>query len=98
MSRGSYHRAARAALEARRRVAQAWASRTSGYNFGVIPRCGRHFLTAIAVVFAVASVVATAPARGARQDPAPILAAAQAKLDAGDPDGALKLLDPLVKR
>ena len=61
-------------------------------------RRSRHFLTAIAVVLAVASAVATAPARGARQDPAPILAAAQAKLDAGDPDGALKLLDPLVKR
>ncbi len=43
-------------------------------------------------------LVAGAPARAARQDPALTLAAAQAKLDAGDAAGALKLLDPLVKR
>ncbi|HET9768738.1 MAG TPA: tetratricopeptide repeat protein [Thermoanaerobaculia bacterium] len=43
-------------------------------------------------------LAAGAPARAAKQDPAPTLAAAQAKLDAGDAAGALKLLDPLVKR
>lgn len=57
---------------------------------------GRHVAALLALIAAI--VFATAPARAARQDPAPTLAAAQAKLDAGDADGALKLLDPLVKR
>lgn len=57
---------------------------------------GRFVVALVALAFVV--LVAAAPARAARQDPAPTLAAAQAKLDAGDADGALKLLDPLVKR
>jgi len=57
---------------------------------------GRHVSAFRALIAAI--VLATTPALAARQDPAPTLAAAQAKLDAGDADGALKLLDPLVKR
>jgi len=62
----------------------------------VIRHRGRHLAAFLALIAAI--VLAAAPARAARQDPAPTLAAAQAKLDAGDADGALKLLDPLVKR
>ena len=58
----------------------------------------RRPLRFIAAAALVALAIAAVPARAAKQDPAPTLAAAQAKLDAGDAAGALKLLDPLVKR
>ena len=63
----------------------------------MIRRRGRHVAPLFALV-AVLLSVAAAPARAARQAPGPTLAAAQAKLEVGDAEGALKLLDPLVKR
>jgi len=62
----------------------------------VIRDRSRQILPLVTLVAVV--LLAVAPARAAKQDPAPTLAAAQAKLDAGDAEGALKLLDPLVKR
>lgn len=58
-------------------------------------RCQFRFVAALALAFLAFVAM---PASAAKQDPAPALAAAQAKLDAGDAEGALKLLDPLVKR
>jgi len=47
---------------------------------------------------ALLAALAAAPLAAAKQDPAQVLAAAQAKLDAEDPEAALQLLDPLLKR
>jgi tetratricopeptide (TPR) repeat protein len=62
----------------------------------VLRHISRHAL--LLLTLATAALITAPPLLAARQDPAPILAAAQAKLDAGDAEGALKLLDPLVKR
>jgi tetratricopeptide (TPR) repeat protein len=65
-----------------------------GYNSGVF-----HAHLRLVVAAALATSLAAAPLlAAAKQDPAQVLAAAQAKLDAEDPAAALKLLDPLLKR
>lgn len=55
--------------------------------------------TILAASIAIGALLAPAPlSAAAKPDPAQQLAAAQAKLDADDPQGALAILDPLLKR
>jgi tetratricopeptide (TPR) repeat protein len=52
-----------------------------------------------ALLLTLLLLAAAAPLLGAaKPDPLPVLAAAQSKLDRDDPEGALRLLDPLLKR
>ncbi|HXT51661.1 MAG TPA: tetratricopeptide repeat protein [Thermoanaerobaculia bacterium] len=61
-------------------------------------RCAHRAGAAALAVSLAVLLFAAKPALAAKPDPALALAAAQAKIDAGDPAAALKLLDPLVKR